>query len=76
MGGWREVPLYYAIIEELERKGGNAKDVELYRALRERYEDLSYTDFLKALMVLEMQGLIYVATAKEDLRIVKLLKTP
>lgn len=73
---WRRTPLYYAIIEELERKGGSAKDIDLFKALRERYRDLSYSDFLKELMKLEIQGLIYVSTLKENLRNVELLKSP
>ncbi len=73
---WRKTPLYYAIIEELERRGGSAKDIDLFKALRERYKDLSYSDFLKELMKLEIQGLIYVSTLKENLRNVELLKSP
>ncbi len=72
---WRRIPLYYAIVEELERRGGTAKDVELYRALRERF-DVTYSDFLKALMVLEMQDVVYVETLREDLRNVRLLRKP
>ena len=73
---WRRTPLYYAIIEELERRGGSTKDIDLFKALRERYKDLSYSDFLKELMKLEMQGLIHVSTLKENLRNIELLKSP
>ncbi len=76
METWRKVPIYYAIVEELERRGGTAKDIELYRALREQYYDLTYSEFLKALMVLEMQDVVYVELIREDLRTVKLLKRP
>jgi hypothetical protein len=74
-GNWKSIPLYYAIVEELERRGGSAKDVELYRAIRERM-DITYSDFLKALMVLEMQDVVYVETLREDLRSVRLVRKP
>ena len=73
---WRKVPLYYAIIDILERKGGNAKDIEIYRTLREEYYDVTYSEFLKALMILEMQDIVYVEMIREDLRTVKLLRKP
>ena len=72
---WRKVPLYYAIIDELERRGGVEKDVNLYRALRSKYP-VTFAEFLQELMKLEMQGIIYVAILKEDLRNVKLLRRP
>lgn len=72
---WRSVPLYYAIIEELERRGGTARDDELFRALRERF-DITYAEFLHELMKLEMQGIVYVSVLKENLRNVELLKKP
>ncbi len=71
---WRSVPLYYAIVEELERRGGSAKDVELYHALLDRKYDITFAEFLHELMKLEMQGIIYVSVLKEDLRNVELLK--
>ncbi len=70
---WRVTPLCYAIIDELERRGGTMKDKDLYEVLRDKY-DITYAEFLKALMKLEMQGLIYVSVVKENLRNVELLK--
>jgi len=72
---WRSIPLHYAIVEELERRGGSAKDVELYRALRSRME-VTFSEFLHALMKLEMQGLVYVSVLRENLRNVELLRKP
>ena len=72
---WRNLPLYYLIVEELERRGGSARDDELYKAIKEKM-DVSFSEFLKALMVLEMQGIIYVSVIKEDLRNVELLRSP
>ena len=72
---WRSIPLYYAIVEELERRGGSAKDIDIYRALRDKY-DLSFSEFLKELMKLEMHGVIRVEVLKENLRNVELIAKP
>ncbi len=75
INGWRSIPLYYAIVEELERRGGSAKDIDIYRALRDKY-DLSFSEFLKELMKLEMHGVIRVEVLKENLRNVELIAKP
>jgi len=75
VNGWRSIPLYYAIVEELERRGGSAKDIDIYRALRDKY-DLSFSEFLKELMKLEMHGVIRVEVLKENLRNVELIAKP
>ena len=75
INGWRSIPLYYAIVEELERRGGSAKDIDIYRALRDKY-DLSFSEFLKELMKLEMHGIIRVEVLKENLRNVELIAKP
>ena len=72
---WRSVPLYYVIVEELERRGGRAMDNELYKAIRERF-DVTFAEFLKALMKLEMQGIVYVNVIRENLRNVELIAKP
>ncbi len=71
---WRNLPLYYAIVEELERRGGSAKDVDLYKALRSKF-DITFAEFLRELMRLEMQGVVYVSVLKENLRNVELLRS-
>jgi hypothetical protein len=70
---WRSVPLYYAIVDELERRGGSAKDIDLYKAIRSKY-DVTFAEFLRELMRLEMQGIVYVSVLKENLRNVELLR--
>ncbi len=75
INGWRSIPLYYAIVEELERRGGSAKDIDIYRALRDKY-DLSFSEFLKELMKLEMHGVIRVEVLKENLRNIELIAKP
>ncbi len=69
---WYSVPLYNLILEILASKGGIVKDREIYEAVREKIP-VSYTDFLKALMDLEIRGLIRVQLLTEDLRTVELV---
>ena len=68
---WKGSPLYNRIIEILEERGGIIKDKELFELLKEE-TDISFADFLKALLDLEVRGLIRVQLASEDLRIVEL----
>ena len=68
------VPLYFAIVEFLERKKGRARDIDIYNALRERY-DISFTTLLKELMKLEMQGIVNVIVLKENERVVELVSS-
>lgn len=75
VNGWRSIPLYYAIVEELERRGGSAKDIDIYRALRDKY-DMSFSEFLKELMKLEMHGVVRVEVLKENLRNIELVVKP
>ncbi len=70
---WRSRPLHALIIEALKRRGGTAKDIDLFEAIRSEH-DVSYSEFLKALMTLEMRGIISVSTMREDLRKVSLLR--
>ena len=70
---WRNLPLEYLILEELERRGGRARDAELYEAISGQ-TNVTFSELLKALMKLEMQGLIEVVVVKEDVREVRLVK--
>jgi hypothetical protein len=72
---WRSLPLYYAIVEELERRGGSSKDVDLFNALRDKY-DVTFAEFLHELMKLEMNGVVAVSVLKENLRNVELVAKP
>ena len=72
---WRNVPIYYAIVDELERRGGNAKDIDIYKAIKSKY-DVTFAEFLRELMRLEMHGIIYVSILKENLRNIELLRKP
>ena len=72
---WRKLPLTYLIVEALERRGGSSKDIDLYKEIAENVQ-LTYSEFLKALMILEMQGIIYTETIGRDLRNIQLRKRP
>jgi len=74
MSVWRSLPLYLLVYEELRRlvhtRGVNTiRDTELYEKVREaakmRGFELDYSDFLKSLMILEMQGYIYVYSTSD-----------
>ncbi|MET1127826.1 MAG: hypothetical protein ABWW70_00705 [Thermoproteota archaeon] len=72
---FRRVPVYYAIVDELEQRGGRAKDWELFKALRERYE-LTFSELLHELMKLEVNGIVRVHVLKENERLVELVSKP
>ncbi len=88
MAVWRSLPLYLIVLEELERLARRrsstvVREDELFDAVRKaaklRGFEVSKQEFLKALMVLEMRGYVYVATVSdrpEKGRIIELLKTP
>ncbi|MEM0361523.1 MAG: hypothetical protein QXY36_00235 [Sulfolobales archaeon] len=59
------------ILEAISNGGGTIKDKDLYDVLRKRYE-ITYSDFLKYLMILEIRGFIVVSTAREDIKIISL----
>ncbi|MGC9090801.1 MAG: hypothetical protein ACP5I2_03640 [Fervidicoccaceae archaeon] len=48
-------------------------DKELYEAVSSA-TDLSYSDFLKTLMKLELNGLVKVSSIKEDQLLIELIK--
>ncbi len=69
---WRSRTIYNMIIDALQRRGGTAKDRDIYELLRSEY-DVSYMEFLKALMVLELRGFVKVSLMKGDIRWIELL---
>ncbi len=69
---WHSTPLHEALLRILELKKGSTTDRELFEALNSMY-DVSYPEFLKVLMKLELNGIIKVSTAKEGVLIVELL---
>jgi len=71
MSVWRFKPLHLEILRVLELKGGLVKDKDLYETVRRTY-DISFSQFLKTLLTLEIQGLIIVRQLKENVRIIEL----
>lgn len=59
------------VVEMLLERGGAMKDKEIYEGLR-KLHDISYGEFLRLLMILEINGYVHVETIGEDARAVNL----
>ncbi|AEM37982.1 hypothetical protein Pyrfu_0110 [Pyrolobus fumarii 1A] len=83
---WRPLPLYLIVLEELRRltrsrAANTVRDDELYESVRKTARlkgfEVSYHEFLKVLMTLEMHGYVHVTSTSdksEKGRIIELLK--
>jgi len=49
------------------------KDKDLFEVLKKKY-DITYSEFLRYLMILEVRGFITVSMPKEDVRVISLVK--
>ena len=72
---WYSRQVYSVLIEILQKKQGSITDTELYKALKENYNDLSFVTFNKELMKLEIEGLIHVYNLTKNKRGVELIKS-
>ncbi len=70
---WRTIPLPVLLVELIRLRSGTIRDRELYEMVKQ-IQDISYHEFLKALLVLEVRGIISVSLQKENVRIITLLK--
>ncbi len=72
---WRAQPLHLAILDILERKG-SMTDAELLEALKNTssYRDLSFNELNRALMRMEISGLILVSSLARGKRLVQLVR--
>lgn len=70
---WRNMPIQEIVYRILFLKGGSIMDKELYEAVSSA-TDLSYSEFLRTIMKLELNGLIRVSSIKEDQLLVELIK--
>jgi hypothetical protein len=70
---WPAQPLHTHIIEYLYIKKGKATDADLYQALTKTYGELSYRELNKALMNLEIHGLIHVSRLTTKLRQIEVI---
>lgn len=62
----------WEILDTISNNGGTMKDRDLYEILRRKY-DISYSEFIKYLMVLEVRGFLTVAMPKEDTRVISVV---
>ena len=61
---WRSIPIYSIILEKV-RKYNNIRDDDLFKEVKNSVNyEISYNDFLKALMALEIRGYISVSKIK------------
>ena len=61
------------ILNLLSINGDTMKDKDLFEVLKKKY-DLTYSEFLRYLMVLEVRGFITVSMPKEDVRVISLVR--
>ena len=70
-GMWRELPLHYIILERLRKRNAPITDQDLYNEVKKVVDyEVPFSDFLKALMKLEMRGYITVTLIKENVRMI------
>lgn len=61
------------ILNLLSINGDTMKDKDLFEVLKKKY-DLTYSEFLRYLMVLEVRGFVTVSMPKEDVRVISLVR--
>ena len=60
-----QTPVAVAVLEAVARAGGTVAGDSLFLEMR-KLSDISFGEFLKILMVLELRGLVRVTTTTED----------
>jgi len=70
---WGPRPLYLAVVEVLERKGPMA-DEELMEAVSDVYGDISFRELNRALMKLEINGVVRVTRLAKGKRRTELVE--
>lgn len=72
---WKAQPLHLAILDILEKKG-SITDAELLETLKNTssYRDLSFNELNRALMRMEISGLILVSSLTRGKRLIQLVK--
>jgi len=66
-------PLHTLIVELLEKSGGSSTDNKLYSSISKLQEGLSFGPFNKALMRLEVCGVVRVRNLTKGERVVELV---
>ncbi|MCJ7634242.1 hypothetical protein MUP77_17865 [Candidatus Bathyarchaeota archaeon] len=72
---WHSRPVYTTVVEILQKKQGSVTDIELYKALKDDCDDLSFIAFNKALMTLEIRGIIHVYNLTKSRRGIEIIKS-
>ncbi|MCD6324191.1 MAG: hypothetical protein J7L55_03695 [Desulfurococcales archaeon] len=62
------------ILEVLAENSCVMRDSDLYEVLRKEHPDLSFSDLIRYLMILEIRGFIHVSSSRESVRIIRLSK--
>ncbi|HID91094.1 TPA: hypothetical protein EYP44_03940 [Candidatus Bathyarchaeota archaeon] len=70
---WETIPTHTAVVEVLKRRGAIA-DKALYKEIRRLYKDLSWREFIRTLMKLEIQGLIHVYATGRNRTMIELIR--
>ena len=68
---WEPHPLPLSIVETLQRKGA-LTDIDLLKEMKETYDDLSFRELNKALLKLEVTGIVRVSRQMKGKRQVEL----
>ncbi|MGQ4915081.1 MAG: hypothetical protein ACP6IU_10110 [Candidatus Asgardarchaeia archaeon] len=71
---WSPVPLRNIILEILMKHRGVMIDTDLFDNIVRYYSDLSFNEFNKELMRLEIDGLLYVSPITKTKRKVEIIK--
>ncbi|MEM2273557.1 MAG: hypothetical protein QXX56_05010 [Candidatus Bathyarchaeia archaeon] len=72
---WRSQPLYITILEILEKKS-SLTDAELLEILKNTYgyKDMSFSELNRALMRMEITGLVFVSSLTKGKRLIQLVR--
>jgi hypothetical protein len=71
---WRPFPLTFSIMNIVERREGILLEDDLIRLLESDVGEFSERELNKALMKLEIEGLIHVQSIKKNQRVIKRIK--
>ncbi|MHA2174521.1 MAG: hypothetical protein ACXACP_12510 [Candidatus Hodarchaeales archaeon] len=71
---WRPFPLTFSIMNIVERREGIILEDDLVRLLESDVGEISERELNRALMKLEIEGLIHVQSIKKNQRVIKRIK--
>lgn len=70
---WGLPRLEEVLIDLIKRRGGTAKDSEVYEMLNAMVSDVSFREFLSILMKLELRGVIRVSRMMRNVKSITLI---